>query len=72
MSHRPAQQTERDERDALLLELGVLSAEKKQRTGEFPEVIQELKTYENSDRIDFRELSNDDLAYLCERVRASY
>jgi hypothetical protein len=70
MSRRPAQLTERDERDLLLVELGRLTGEYELATGKFPPCIRDLKRYENSDRIDFRGISNDDLMYLAQRIVA--
>lgn len=70
MSHRPPQQTKEDERAELLVQLEALAAEYREMYGRLPPAIGGMKRYENSDRIDFGEVSNDDLQYLCERIRA--
>ena len=71
MSHRPAQQTIEEERAALILELATLTAASMETTGRFPQTILDLKLYDNG-AINVNELDNDDIQYLCERVRAGF
>lgn len=68
MSYRPAQQTEEDERDALIIELGVLSGKILKLTGAMPPALSALPKYSDG-RIDFRHISNARLAEVCEAVR---
>jgi hypothetical protein len=71
MSHRPAQQTEDDERDGLVLELGILTGRIHSATGKFPALLLTMTKRQNG-MIDFSTLSNLDIAHVCAQLREEF
>jgi hypothetical protein len=69
MSHRPAQQTEEDERAWLISELYMLACASLEATGHLPQFIEEL-THKDSGAIDFGLVSDARLGELCAALRA--
>lgn len=71
MSHRPAQQTAEEERDGLMLELGILTGRILCATGKVPPLILTMMK-RHSGEIDFSTLSNLDIAYVCAQLREEF
>jgi hypothetical protein len=70
VSETRKQQTEEEERDALIFELGTLSGRTSRLYGELPSFIREM--FDREGGLDIAALSTPTIADLCAAIRAEY